>query len=247
MERFAQLMLALGMRAELKVEPLESSVPDGELAVAAAESAAERLREAASWNRAMSQLSAARQAGPPRRAPGDGDRSMSGEPPPERPLDLVRLLETLARHGVDYVVIGGVATQVHGHRRTTMDLDLTPDPEPENIRRLSAALEELEARPSDPGLESGEVSQTDPDRLAVAAIVPPLSTLHGQRPHPQGAERGAELRAASRGRPRRRAGGDRDRDCIARRSDPDEARRRNVLRTSSDIAALTAAERQRER
>jgi transcriptional regulator with XRE-family HTH domain len=68
-ERFAQLMLAMGMRAELKVEPLESSVPDGELAVAAAASATERLREAASWNRAMSQLSAAgaaaRRAGDP--------------------------------------------------------------------------------------------------------------------------------------------------------------------------------------
>jgi transcriptional regulator with XRE-family HTH domain len=58
-ERFAQLMLAMGMRAELKVEPLESPVPDAELAAAAATSAAERLREAAGWNRAMAQLAAA--------------------------------------------------------------------------------------------------------------------------------------------------------------------------------------------
>lgn len=69
LERFAQLMLALGMRAEVKVDPLESSVPAGELAAAAAASAAERLREAASWNRAMSELAAegdrARRAGHP--------------------------------------------------------------------------------------------------------------------------------------------------------------------------------------
>jgi transcriptional regulator with XRE-family HTH domain len=58
-ERFAQLLLAMGLRAELKVEPLESPVPAGELAAAAGASAAERLREAASWNRAMSQLTAA--------------------------------------------------------------------------------------------------------------------------------------------------------------------------------------------
>jgi transcriptional regulator with XRE-family HTH domain len=68
-ERFEQLMLVLGMRAELKVEPVESSVPDVELAAAAATSAAERLREAASWNRAMAQLAAtgdrARRAGHP--------------------------------------------------------------------------------------------------------------------------------------------------------------------------------------
>jgi len=65
----------------------------------------------------------------------------------DRPLDVSELIATLARHEVEYVVIGGVATQVHGHRRTTMDLDVTPDPSPENLRRLGAALTELEARP----------------------------------------------------------------------------------------------------
>lgn len=103
--------------------------------------------------------------------PGDGGG---------RPLDVRRLLETLARHGVDYVVIGGVATQVHGHRRTTMDLDLTPGPDPENLRRLGAALDELEAEPVDYNLGQAEISATDPERLAIAAVVPPLLTRHGQ-------------------------------------------------------------------
>jgi hypothetical protein len=98
----------------------------------------------------------------------------------DRPLDLSRLLQTLANHGVDYVVIGGVATQVHGHRRTTMDLDLTPDPDPENLERLASALAELEARPRDLEFEGSEVPVVDPERLAVAAIVPPLTTRHGQ-------------------------------------------------------------------
>jgi hypothetical protein len=98
----------------------------------------------------------------------------------DRPLDVSRLLEALARNGVEYVVIGGVATQVHGHRRTTMDLDVTPCPDPENLGRLSTALEELEARPSDPELAQGEISVVDPERLAIAPIVPPLLTRHGQ-------------------------------------------------------------------
>lgn len=58
-ERFEHLMLAMGLRTELRVEPLESPVPASELAAAAATSATERLREAASWNCAMARLAAA--------------------------------------------------------------------------------------------------------------------------------------------------------------------------------------------
>lgn len=98
----------------------------------------------------------------------------------DQPLDIADLIEVLARHGVDYVVIGGVATQFHGHRRTTMDLDLTPDPDPANLRRLGAALVELEARPRERGFEGADIPMADPERLAIAAIVPPLLTRHGQ-------------------------------------------------------------------
>lgn len=100
--------------------------------------------------------------------------------PGDRPLDLAELIAALARHGVEYIVIGGVATQVHGHRRTTMDLDVTPEPSPENLRRLGAALVELEARPRDAVAGEAEILVSDPECLAVAAIVPPLLTRHGQ-------------------------------------------------------------------
>jgi hypothetical protein len=118
----------------------------------------------------------------------------------ERPFDLSQLLQTLARHRVDYVVIGGVAVQVHGYPRTTMDLDLTPDPKPENLRRLAAALEELSSRPVDSELAQGEIPVTDPERLAVAPIVPPLLTRHGQvhiLKEPKGARAFEQLRAAA--------------------------------------------------
>lgn len=53
---------------------------------------------------------------------------MTDDRVPGAPLDLRELLATLQRHEVDYTVIGGVAVQVHGHRRTTKDLDVIPDP-----------------------------------------------------------------------------------------------------------------------
>jgi hypothetical protein len=120
--------------------------------------------------------------------------------PAERPLDVGDLIAILARHRVDYVVIGGVATQVHGHRRTTMDLDLMPDSNPENVARLAAALVELEARPLETGVEGAEISTADPERLAVAAIVPPLATRYGQLhilKEPKGARPFEQLREAA--------------------------------------------------
>lgn len=106
--------------------------------------------------------------------------SAAGDSGAEDRLDINELIATLARHEVEYLVIGGVAVQVHGHRRTTMDLDVTPGPDHENLRRLGAALAELEARPSDAPPGEVEIATADPERLAVAAVVPPLLTRHGQ-------------------------------------------------------------------
>jgi len=96
---------------------------------------------------------------------------------PERPLDLRELFRALAEHGVDYLVIGGVAAQVHGRRRTTKDLDVTPAPDPENFERLAAALVALDARP----VELGPAAATPTaEQLRLAPVVPPLSTRHGE-------------------------------------------------------------------
>lgn len=61
------------------------------------------------------------------------------------PLDAGELAATLNRHTVDYVVIGGVALQAHGHVRTTQDLDVVAAWTPENVKRLAGALSELGA------------------------------------------------------------------------------------------------------
>jgi transcriptional regulator with XRE-family HTH domain len=59
LERFEQLMLAMGQRLVLNVEPLESPVPANELASSAQSTPAERLREAVGWNQLASQLAIA--------------------------------------------------------------------------------------------------------------------------------------------------------------------------------------------
>ncbi len=65
---------------------------------------------------------------------------------PSAPLDASELAATLNRHKVDYVVIGGVALQAHGHVRTTQDLDVVVAWTPENMDRLAAALRDLGAQ-----------------------------------------------------------------------------------------------------
>jgi len=98
------------------------------------------------------------------------------ERPPAAALDLRALLATLDRHEVEYTVIGGVAVQVHGHRRTTMDLDVIPAPDRQNLERLTEALEELQARPREiPGAGPPKAEQ-----LETAAVAPPLTTRHGE-------------------------------------------------------------------
>ena len=65
----------------------------------------------------------------------------------EIPLDPHAILRVLDEHEVDYVLIGGLAVQAHGHPRTTQDVDLTPNPSASNLARLRAALLALHARP----------------------------------------------------------------------------------------------------
>lgn len=79
-------------------------------------------------------------------------------------FDLRALLEALNEAGVRFVVIGGVAVGAHGYVRGTEDLDLVPDPDPENITRLTEALRTLDStlptvgeRPFDPATDAGVI------------------------------------------------------------------------------------------
>jgi hypothetical protein len=76
---------------------------------------------------------------------------------PDAPLDAERILKVLTEHGVEYVLIGGLAVQTHGHVRTTNDADLIPAPDPENLERLASALRALDAKVLNPGEEETPV------------------------------------------------------------------------------------------
>ena len=60
--------------------------------------------------------------------------------------DYATILRILEKHGVDYVVIGGVAGILHGSNLVTTDLDVMPARTDENLSRLSQALVEMHAR-----------------------------------------------------------------------------------------------------
>jgi predicted nucleotidyltransferase len=52
-------------------------------------------------------------------------------------------LERLREADVDFVLVGGLAVNAWGYLRATRDVDLVPDPSPENLARLDALLVEL--------------------------------------------------------------------------------------------------------
>jgi hypothetical protein len=60
-------------------------------------------------------------------------------------FDLRSLLGALNDHGVEFVVIGGVAVGAHGYVRGTEDLDVVPNPDPVNLDRLTVALRDLKS------------------------------------------------------------------------------------------------------
>ncbi|MDP9203604.1 MAG: hypothetical protein M3P26_17005 [Gemmatimonadota bacterium] len=62
------------------------------------------------------------------------------------PFDPERLLETLSRHRVHFILIGALAARLHGFPRLTADADITPAGDKPNLDRLAAALNELDAK-----------------------------------------------------------------------------------------------------
>lgn len=85
-------------------------------------------------------------------------------------------LEVLGRHGVDFIVVGGIAAILQGSPLTTEDVDAVYLGADENLRRLAAALVELDATYVDP---AGRTIRPDVERLA-ALRVHLLNTRYGR-------------------------------------------------------------------
>jgi hypothetical protein len=68
-------------------------------------------------------------------------------------LQLIGYLRLLAEQGVEYLLVGGVGARLQGAATTTQDVDIMPEPSPENLRRLAEAL-------SDESTEKKEAGET---------------------------------------------------------------------------------------
>jgi hypothetical protein len=82
------------------------------------------------------------------------------------PLNLEKLFTTLARHHVDYILIGALAARLQGFPRATYDADITPARDPSNLQRLAAALRELDARIYTDTIPEGLPFDCSPQMLA---------------------------------------------------------------------------------
>lgn len=106
------------------------------------------------------------------------------------PLEIAEILKTLDAHQVEYVIIGGVAGRLHADATLTYDLDITPEPGPENLDRLAAALEQM-----DVGLRAAGVDEPLPFALADRVVGGPRLAGVGEDPGVDGVGVGDVLQA----------------------------------------------------
>jgi predicted nucleotidyltransferase len=62
------------------------------------------------------------------------------------PLRLRQLLEQLVAAEIGFVLVGGLAVNAWGYIRATRDVDIVPNPSPENLERLHILLSGLGGR-----------------------------------------------------------------------------------------------------
>jgi hypothetical protein len=91
-------------------------------------------------------------------------------------FDGLAIVRVLARHAVDYILIGGFAAAAHGSPLQTNDVDIVPAANADNLARLSKALKALDAK-----VRAGdEAFPFDHDPLSLAAArVWNLTTKYG--------------------------------------------------------------------
>lgn len=89
-----------------------------------------------------------------------------------RPL---KILEVLAKHNVNFVLIGGLASALHGAPFSTIDVDVVPELQTWNLSQLAIALRELEATLRDAN-EPDEI-QIDLDGKTLKKALPDFGFL----------------------------------------------------------------------
>ena len=122
--------------------------------------------------------------------------------PPDTPFRPQRILEVLARHRVQHVVIGAYAAVLAGAAVLTRDVDISPGLDPANLQRLAEALHELHAAIRVPNEQP--VPLPADARLLARAEIWNLATDAGDLDisvRPDGTEGYADLRRAAHRQP----------------------------------------------
>lgn len=90
------------------------------------------------------------------------------------------LIEGLKNAGVDFILVGGLATVIQGAPVTTMDVDVVHSQSDENISRLSAFLTSVKAiyrRPDDTIIEPSKEDLTGKGHVLLTTNLGPLDIL----------------------------------------------------------------------
>jgi predicted nucleotidyltransferase len=98
-------------------------------------------------------------------------------------LQLRQLLERLIEAEVSFVLVGGLAVNAWGYLRATRDVDIVPDPSPENLARLTDLLRGLGGKVEVAGgqLDSDAIATflRTGDRTLVATDLGDIDVLQG--------------------------------------------------------------------
>lgn len=85
-------------------------------------------------------------------------------------FDPERIVRTLSKRGVRYVMVGATAARLQGFPRLTADADIAPATDPANLQRLSAALRDLRARVFTESVPEGLTFSCDAETLCRANV-----------------------------------------------------------------------------
>ena len=96
--------------------------------------------------------------------------------------DLLNVCRQLNEHGVNYIVIGGMAIIHHGFVRATEDIDLLVACSPENEQRLKQALLYLPDRAAE-DIEEGDLEKYTVIRVADEIVIDVMKSACGVEYH----------------------------------------------------------------
>jgi len=85
-------------------------------------------------------------------------------------FDPERILRTLSKRRVRYVLVGATAARLQGFPRLTADADIAPANDPRNLTRLAAALRDLNARVYTDSIPDGLPFSCDSETLLRANL-----------------------------------------------------------------------------